>query len=59
MSTRKVNVMLGFECEVEGDVDAQTVGANLCQLIEAPGQIGNPDWLATPRAVLFIRAEEA
>lgn len=55
---RTVNVMLGFELDVEGDVDAQTVGQNLCQLIQTPGQIGNPRWLATPRAVVFVRAVE-
>lgn len=58
MSYRKVNVMLGFELDVEGDIDPNTVGQNLCQFIEAPGQIGNPRWLATPRAVVFIRAED-
>lgn len=57
--THKVNVVLGFELEVEGDVEPGIVGQNLCRLIQTPGQIGNPDWLATPRAVVFIRAEEA
>jgi len=59
---RTVHVTLTFECEVEDTgkdkVDPKLVGQNLCRLIQTPGQIGNPNWIATPRAVRFITATE-
>lgn len=57
---RKVSVCLAFECDVEdlgGDeIRPGIVGQQLCRLIQAPGQFGNPDWIATPRAVGLISA---
>ena len=56
---REIHVTLTFALKVEGEVEPATVGQSLCQHIQTPGQIGNPDWLATPTAVGFISAQEA
>lgn len=57
-SERLIDVTLGFTLRVEGDIDAERVGRQLCLLIETPGHIGNPDWIATPIQVIFLKAEE-
>jgi hypothetical protein len=55
---REVHVTLTFALDVEGDVEPGVVGQSLCQHIQTPGHIGNPDWIATPTSVAFIGAEE-
>jgi hypothetical protein len=56
-ASKKVTVVLAFEYEVEGKVDADTVGQILCQSVVVPKELLRPAWSATPNAVGFIRAQ--
>jgi hypothetical protein len=53
-----IDVHLVFELAVEGDADAKRVGQEFCRLINDMPQIGNADWIATPRSVSFVAAKE-